>query len=270
MLELHQPSPEIKVPEKKADREIPLPALETCPICMEYACFPWSAEADGVKRMWMLCECGTFFQVKGQEPLKEKDRTPDVEALKDDKARAYWLDRSTWMKRLYFPLIEDMQHGRKVLEYRFTHADTLEWMRNRGWLPVGVDDCPAVDAGDNPNQSCAFMDVCMVDPFRRFNLIWMADSIQSMEHPGPALLRAYGMLEKDGLLFVSAPDVSFFFRAHPERFGHFDPTANRLLMRGEGFAKLAERLGFETVLLRKSASRCGVVYDQFHWLGVRR
>jgi len=218
----------------------------------------------------MLCECGTFFQVSGQAPLAPEDRTKDIERLADQKLRGEWLERYTWNARLYLPLIEDMQFGRKVLVYRYAHKDSLEWMRDRGWLPVGVDDCPAADPGENPNQGCDFMSIVPVEPFRRFNLIWMQDSIQSVSHPGPLLLRAYAMLEKDGLLFVSAPEVSFFFRVHPERFGHFDPVANRLLMRGETFAKVAESLGFNVILLRKSASRCGIVNQQFHVILQRR
>src|SRR3990167_3507561 len=91
-----------------------------------------------------------------------------------------------------------------------------------------------------------FTGMLPMPPFKAFDLIWLADSIHEEAHPAPSLNRAIGMLERSGMLFVSAPDTSFIHRVSPKAYGHWDPVANRLMMRGETFARLAEQAGFAT------------------------
>ena len=246
----------------------PRPDFE-CPVCLEGVCFPLRREDDTYGlRTWMLCECGTLFQPEGQKELPAKDRSAIYKGWEKDSQA--WLDRATWLKQLYFPLIEDMLLGRKVLEVRYGHSSSLDWMRDRGWLTAGIDDCPEADPGDHPGQNAAFLGMMPIAPFKKFDLIWLADSIQEDPHPALALNKAMGLLERNGLLFVSAPDTSFLHRVSPKAYGHWDPVGNRLMMRGEAFAKLAEQAGFETVLLRKSASRCGFLHNAHHWIGRKR
>jgi len=235
---------------------------------LEGVCFPLRRQDDAYgERVWMLCECGTLFQPEGQKALPAKDRSAIYKGwLKDSQA---WLDRATWSKQLYFPLIEDMLLGRKVLEVRYGHHTSLDWMRDRGWITVGIDDCADADGGDHPNQSTGLMDMMPMPPFKAFDLIWMADSIHEEAHPAPTMNRAMSLLERNGMLFVSAPDTSFIHRVSPKAYGHWDPVSNRLMMRGETFARLAEQAGFRTVLLRKSASRCGFIHNAFHWIGTK-
>ena len=261
-------APDLKIPERKLAEA--LPDFHICPACREIVRFPFVRRyADlNIDVIWLLCECGTLFQAHGQDEFPAQDR---VKLYQDWSEDPVWFnDRSTFLKRIYVPLMEDMQPGRKFLEYRYAHHVSLDWMRERGWLPYGVDECEAALPGDHQHQSCDFMDMALIEPWRKFNLIWLTDCIQKYEHPFPVLAKAYSMLEKHGLMFVSAPDTDFIHRLGPKFFGHFDPSANRLMMRGESFARLAERVGFNTIFLRKSDSRAGLVNDQFHWIGQRK
>ena len=246
------------------------PTPEPCPVCREVVLFPFVRDDDTYgRRIWMHCECGTLFQVAGQKPIPPEDRSETYTKhwIRDTQ---WFNDRSNWLKRVYLPLVEDMIQGRKVLEARYIHHISLDHFRERGWVTYGLDECKAAVPGDHPHAEQTIMDWKPKVPFLKFDLVWMADTIQSYEHPFPVLAKAYSLLEHHGLMFVSAPETDFLHRVGPRDFGHFHPAANRIMLRGETFAKMAERVGFHTMLLRKSASRAGMVWDQFHWIGIRK
>lgn len=216
----------------------------------------------------MWCECGTSFPAPDQADPPKQEYKPEYD-------KAYLTGRGAramfeYQKRVYMPLIEDLTYGRRFLEVGYVGPYGLDFVRERGWVPFGLDICRGADPGDHRHAYGDFLRHEFKPPLSQFDCVWMGHVIEHFPNPPVALARAYDVLDSSGLIFVSSPDTDFLHRVGTRSFGHFHSGEHTVLYRVETFAKIAEKIGFTTVLARKSAVRRGTTWNEFHYIGQKK
>lgn len=233
-------------------------AVAACPICSSVTTHVYyMQDAESKERSkWYNCSCGVTWSLGDpKEPYN----------------RAYYERYKTGGKkyesavkhliRVYLPIIEESMYGREVLEVGHTNPYQVEEFAERGWIPYSIDKNTGLEASDR----------LIVDDFethdfgdKKFNLIWMVDTLECFKDPAKALSKCLGLLTEDGILFLSTPDTDFINTRSSSGFVHWKPTMNRLMWSSRALTSYLEKLGFNIIVSRRNYEHRFAAQDVVH------
>jgi len=229
-----------------------------CPLCGRPTAYAKSvSESKDPKdaALWFFCSCGIAFQ---KEPPKKK--------LKDQK----YIDAHYKLKefdlvghhaaRQYSPLIEELTYGRKMLDVGFAVPNNMDYLKERGWITFGIEN----------NVDTVETDRIFKDDYetteklyqKTYDLVWMGFVLQQFRNPIGALQRAYDILQDDGVLLITTPDIDFLYNKTGESFPHWKKGENYIMWSERALCRELEKIGFNIIMKRRNYyQRFGYVYD---------
>ena len=223
---------------------------------------------------WYRCQCGVIFQE--DFPSHKAYDKKYMETYSESFTRA--IMQRYHQAYLYCRLIEELSLGRKMLDVGFSGNTTnMDYFAARGWLTWGIDRNVDIEPGGRIYQG-DFVDYDFALPVdektlkevigelslndRKFDLIWMSHVFEHFNDPIKALYKAYDLLEDDGILYISTPDIDFINKTGVPNFAHFTKDEHYLMWSESALKRELERIGFKVVLSRRNfSSRCISWYD---------
>jgi len=205
---------------------------------------------------WGRCVCGTVFHEAGIDKkyfgnlyLRKWQNFVDMK------------ERFEYLQRIYLPLIEEMTFGRKFLDVGFTLAYTLEYMKARGWVGVGIDLVPNdYIVGDFETFPIP----------EHFDYIQMGHCLESFHNPVGALRKAYDLLSYNGLLLITHPNPEMIFEIGLSKFNHWSYKQNHIFIQKDKLEDIAKRTGFDVILSRRNISQRFIMNNDLHLLLQRK
>lgn len=237
-----------------------------CPICGIETTYSYNIEeSDNKAVLWYRCQCGVIFQTekpKGK-PLFSDKITEDMRANFEHQCK------------IYSPIIEELTYGRKILEVGTGNVTyNLEAFARRGWLTWGIEKDaraipqPNIYRGDfitydfSPQIEGLDKHVSDNIPDMKFNLIWASQVLEENSDPIEFFKKAYNILEGEGVLYLSTPDIDFINKTGLSNFIHWDKKRNKILWSEAALKRELERVGFKIIMCRRNfAKRFRGYYD---------
>ena len=223
-----------------------------CPVCKRDVCIDFAIVEEVMPIQWGMCMCGTVFHEIGIDKkffgkmyLKSWNRLPEIK------------ERFEYLQRTYVPIVEEMTYGRKFLDVGFTLPHTIEYMRDRGWVSLGIDLVP---------NDYIVGDFETLDIPDTFDYINMGHCLESFADPIKALKKAHDMLNYNGLLLITHPNGEMIFELGLGKFGHWNYKQNHIFISKRKLEDIAKRIGFEVVLSRRNISQRFVMHNDLHLL----
>lgn len=222
-----------------------------CPICgaVQITKYDITSE-DGSESHWFHCGCGCVFHNEGID-----------QSLFNDEYLRNWQDqkgidiRQNYIIKTYFPLIEEMIYGRKLLDVGFTVPYNILNLRDRGWIATGIDLIKN-DFITGDFEELEFDD--------KFDLIMWSHVMESFFDIKGAFSRAYKMLEKHGILFIATPAPELIRSVGLKRFGSWDAKHTHIMLSNDELKRLALANGFDIVLNRINLSQRFSTWNDRH------
>lgn len=169
---------------------------------------------------WMVCQCGALSH--HYHPKESPFNAKYAQALADLKMVD---DRYGYFVRIYAPLIEELTYGRKMLDVGFGIPVILKQFEARGWVVDGIDVIP------NDYTTGDFETFDFVNEGKdRYDLIWMGDVLQCFNNPLAAVIKAYNLLNPNGILFISTPNSDLIKSQPMPHFGHWNAEENKIIL----------------------------------------
>lgn len=246
-------------------------APKLCPVCGSATFMIHHMEDSKTRERsdYYHCRCGVVFQE--EFPLNEKKTHEEV--YNKDYAEGYLvlgqkhIDSCEYLARLFGPLIEEMTYGRKMLEIGFCSYFFMNAMRERGWLPWGIDVHASVESNDRiikgDFESYDFKNL-------KFNLIWMSHVFEHFKNPIGVLKKCYDLLAEDGVIYIATPDTDFIHTRSNAGFPHWKGDEHYIMWNKESLVREVEKLGFEVILARRNYEQRFTAWDDVQLLAQKR
>ena len=160
------------------------------------------------------------------------------------------------LKRMVRGLLPRRTEPLRVLDLACFEGELLDGLRAEGWRTFGCDASErAVEAARAKGHGVwlgGIDDALRVIPIEeRFDLVILAHALEHSAEPLVALQRAARLLEPDGLIVISTPNLD---SAQIERFGptwaHWHPPFHRFVFSARTLAGLAAGSGLKLLRLR--------------------
>lgn len=225
----------------------------SCPACSRPVKLSFTI-ADEEKTEWIFCACSSVFHQK-QIDKKHFDKKY-LENYLEHKG----LDqRHDYIAKVYFPIIEESQHGRRFLDVGFGSDRLIKTATERGWIATGIDLVPNAyiqsdfETYDFKNE--------------KYNLIFMGNVIECFKDPIKAIYKAKELLMKDGILFIIGSDAELIFSIGMWEFGNWNSKEKWLIFGETQMRKTLETLGFKVIVSRKNLEKRFISWNQYHIIG---
>lgn len=223
-----------------------------CPICNmpQVTKYSITEQDDVTKCDWFHCFCGSIFHDQGIDP-----------ASFDEAYLKNWQDkkgvdiRTAYTLKTYLPLFEEMIYGRKFLDVGFTVPHMILEMQERGWIATGIDLIKN-DFITDDFETFTFED--------KFDFIHMGHVLESFSDIQGALKKAYNMLNRDGILFISHPAPELVYNVGLQKFGAWNSKYVNIFVAEKELKRLALGTGFEWILSRINFSQRFVSWNDRH------
>ena len=245
-----------------------------CPVCntptrLAYAMHEAQTGENGI---WYTCKCGIIFQ--GDKP---SDDLYDSKYIDEYKGRKRAEQHAQHLPYIYAPIIEEITYGRMVLEVGFCYPYVMRFLEDRGWLTWGIEVNKDIGGHDNIFQG-DFTNYDFSIPItdevkehvgdgsvpRTFDLIWMGNSLGHMSYPLKALKKAYDLLTKGGVLFLTIPDIDLLHQLTPQGFRHWNKKEYYTMWSKRALRREVEKLGFELILNRTNLNERFLNFYDIH------
>ena len=168
-----------------------------------------------------------------------------------------WADPTTQeMKRMVRGLLPRRSAPLRVLDLACFEGELLDGFRTEGWRTFGCDSseraAEAARAKGHEVWLGGIEDALRVIPIEeRFDLVILAQALEHATEPLMALQRAARLLEPDGLILISTPNLD---SAQIDRFGptwaHWHPPFHRFVFSARTLAGLAAGSGLKLLRTR--------------------
>ena len=186
------------------------------------------------------------------------------------RALAPWTDgTAVEMKRMVRGLLPRRTTALRVLDLACFEGDLLDGLQAEGWRTFGCDPSErAVEAARAKGHQIwlgGVEDALRVIPAEeRFDLIIIAHTLEHATEPLAALQRAARLLEPDGLILISTPNLD---SAQIELFGptwaHWHPPFHRFVFSAKTLTDLAAASGLRCLRIRSWS------HPYWSWLSIR-
>jgi hypothetical protein len=94
----------------------------------------------------------------------------------------------------------------------------------------------------------------------------MGHCLESFDNPVEALKKAYGLLNKDGLLLITHPNPEMIFEIGLQAFGHWDYKQSKVFISKDKLEDIAKRIGFNVIVSYRNISQRFVMHNDLHLL----
>lgn len=235
--------------------------MKRCPLCGRPSISAHSiTEMHGEEfksALWYECICGIIYQketpirkIQDQEYLDKYDRIKEYE------------DIAVQQGRTYAPIIEACTYGRKLLDVGFGVKHNQNFFKKRGWITFGIDNNNAIKTDDRTSN----------DDFEQttelyqndFDCVWMSHVLEQFNDPFKAIRVAYEILQTDGIIFISTPDIDIL-KSHPPPLWQYWKLEEHYIMWSErALCRELERVGFNIILKKRNISKRYGYYDDIH------
>jgi predicted SAM-dependent methyltransferase len=182
---------------------------------------------------WVRCSCGCVYQF---EPVNVDPSEEYLESLTQKK----FLESSTiYPVTTYFPLIEEMTFGRRLLSENEVFNKEAE---RRGWV--------------------------INDKSKKRDCIISYHQLDKTGYFREELERLHDLLEPSGVLFLAVPDAEYIDSLGVVNFGHWFRD-NKIIFSRREMCRLLEQAGFEVILARANNSSRFVKNNDMHIIAQR-
>lgn len=239
--------------------------LGTCPACISYVSHLYFMQdaVSKVQSRWYSCKCGVVWQAgipKGVHDNKYLDGIRNNNKLRDCYQHTI---------RLYAPIIEELVYGRRVLIVGGATPHEAEFFAHRGWIPEVIDKDPKVDDFKWLIRA-DFEKHDLGQDGKKYNLIWMYQSLECFLDPVSALAKCSSLLTEDGILFIGSPDTDFIHTRGSSGFIHWKPDMNFVMWNIPSITKQLEKLGFVVIMSRQNYEQRFPAWDDFHLMAQKK
>ena len=204
--------------------------------------------------LWYHCSCGIIFN---SEIPNHRDNKEDIKVMTGMKEYPLPLVQSA---RVYAPLIEELTLSRKMLDVGFQTEANMDFFKERGWVPFGIDNNKYISRGKRiiKDNFETYENFCKEE----FDLVWMGHVVEKFKDPIKAILHARTILKENGVLFLSTPDIDFLFSKTFREWQHWDKDRNYIMFNETSIKRELERMGFKVIMSRRNYfSRFGHFHD---------
>jgi len=167
-----------------------------------------------------------------------------------------------YLVKVYFPLIEELTLGRKMLEIGYYMPFVMREARDRGWIVTGLDLKP-LKKNERDIQILQGEFLQYDFGVRKFDLIWMNHLIEHIENWWQVLMKIHELLRPEGVAFISSPDASLLDETGIEEFAWGD-ASHRILFHRLTFAEQMKIFKFNQILLLGNKSARYPGWFDFH------
>ena len=235
-----------------------------CPVCLQLMSvrrsLKTSRNSEEVTH-WYECYCPGFKH--GHVILNQKQEPQERDYIKEY-AGGGWKQRkrAEYGVYVYFPLIEEITYGRKMLEIGPTLPYVLRKARDRGWIVTGMDLHVArksergIEIIEDDFETHDFKE-------RKYDLIWASHVLEHFKDWKMAIEKIWALLRPEGIAFISSPDVSLISKTGVISWGHWD-ARHKVMFRKDCFNQEMEKVGFNNILLRTNEAPRHVSKNDFH------
>ena len=252
-----------------------------CPICGidgNYVYFMQEGKTDR-KGVWYRCTCGVIFQENYPNHLVYNKDYLNVISGDDEwgkqKVRAQFIHPAV----TYAPLIEELIYGRMMLDVGFGLSYNMDYFKERGWLTWGVE--VNTDIAPQKNIYKGNFLAYNFSPHigqkklkeitgkskieRKFDLIWMSHVLGHFNDPLRALSRTYDLLQPDGIVYISVPDIEAIHKRGVSAWQHWKKEEHYTMWSERALKRELERLHFKVIMCRRNlADRFTGRHDDIH------
>lgn len=263
---------EIDKPMNKPD------IARACPNCGRPTThiFNMKQKGNSTNTLWNKCSCGVIFQhdppkcnianeIWGEstkdlwapeDPLHKNNKFFDVKKCDIVKPS----DRLTHAASVYSPIIEDLTTGRQLLEIECNDYENKKFFNQRGWIYFGTTD-KKVETKDPRIIEGNFEKLDLQKSL--FNVIWIENKLQNFANPKNLLKTCHDILQEDGVLYLSSPDIDWIDNLSPAGWGGWNKDSY-IFWNTKSISKLLEELGFEIIVSRRNMSMRYANWYDFH------
>jgi len=222
-----------------------------CPICGSVTFMVHHMSHNKERSDYWHCKCGVVFQsafpiteTKTYEDVYTKDYADNYLALGDK-----YIDISRYPARIYAPIIEELTYGRKMLEVGYLSHFLMQAMKERGWLPWGIDVMK--DSADTERLIKGNFETYDFKNLQ-FNLIWMSHVFEHFKDPVAVLKKCYDLMPEDGVLYIATPDTDFIHTRSSSGFTHWKKDEHYIMWNKDSLVRELEKQGFEVIVARRN------------------
>ena len=230
---------------------------------------------------WYRCTCGVAFQEE-YPSLKVYDKKYIKEY--NDKHTQKLLKHYV---HTYAPLIEETVYGRKMLDVGFGGKVIMNEMERRGWLTWGIDSNKVICGHDNiykgdfeeydfkPNVSKEALEKelgkeAIVDLKIEYDLIWCSNTFACFKDPVKALKKMYELLNEEGTLFLTVPDIDFITTCGIGAFPGFKKDEYHTLWNKTSIVRELERIGFNVIMAKRNFKNSYINHYDVHIIAQKK
>ena len=124
--------------------------------------------------------------------------------------------RHLFWARIYTAIkLIQVKGGERVLDAGCGSGNLLKelTLQYKGWHGFGVDTCPEMANLVLPNCTFLVADLCSLSlPNNYFDIVFALDTLEHIRELDRALEEIKRVLKKDGILIVSGPTETFFYK----------------------------------------------------------
>lgn len=228
-----------------------------CPVCGRDVLWAKALSEDGTAKgvgVWYICCCGVIFN---QNP---PHRILDKTYIEKYKSQKQYEEIAKLPVRVYAPIIEELTMGRKMLDVGFCAEDTMNAFKKRGWVTFGIDNNKDIE----PNKRIYNEDFEKTESLYKatYDLVWMGHVLEKFKDPLSALWKTRDILQNNGVLYISTPDIDFLHSKPHQDWTHWNKDDNNIMWNKMSLTRELERLGFEIIMCRRNYySRFGFYHD---------
>jgi len=199
--------------------------------------------------------CGIIFQENVHDKvLKDQKFIEDHKEIKESR------ETETHAARIYSGVLECLTYGRKFLDIGFGTGQVMQYFVDRGWVSFGMDSNKDIKETDRIFQD----DFELTNKLGReqYDLVWMSFILEKFHNPILALKKAYDILQEDGVIYISTPDIDFHFSKPTDQWTHWNMKENYIMWSEKALCAELEKIGFNIIIKRRNFNKAfGYYFD---------
>lgn len=242
--------------EKKKKQQMPV-YLRKCPISGKPTLSAVRVIEDGNEEnigLWYKSPAGVIFQ--SDKPDKRDKDVKYIEAHSKVKENEEVYIHSA---RTYVNVIEELTYGRKLLDVGFCTPHVMDFFSKRGWISFGMDFNKDTEETDRIMKADFEKTTEIYE--RTYDLVWMSFVLEQFDDPLASLVKAHKVLQDDGVIFISTPDIDFLYN-EPNSWSHWRSGEHNIMWSEDALCRELEKIGFKIIVKRRNfASRFGYHHD---------
>lgn len=206
---------------------------------------------------FVRCSCGVVFQ----EEIKERELSELY--LGQYKQKKFYDDSAAYPVTAYFPLIEEMTYGRRLLEIDSLDLGISKAAADRGWVTFATSSEKHEKTHILEDKFINLKEV----PELKFDCIVAYHYIEKRVD-GEVLKKFREWLNPGGVLFIATPDTHYLDEVGFVNFGHWFPD-NNVMFSKPMLKRELEKAMFDVIMMRSNPSTRFIKNNDIHCIAQR-